>query len=68
VRPNAFAMELLGRSVGVLVEEGRHFRFYTSDSALRRLERRIFNSVAHAERTIRAVMHCGASTGRGRPS
>ncbi len=55
MRADAYAMELHGRSVGVLVAEGRSFRFYASDPMFRSLERRAFNSIAQAERSIRVL-------------
>ena len=45
----AYAIEVEGRSVGIVVADHGGFMFYSADGAFRSLERRLFSHVRNAE-------------------
>ncbi len=45
----AFAIEVHGRSAGIVVSEPGGFVFFASDGAFRALDRRVFKHVGQAE-------------------
>ncbi len=45
----AFAIEVLGRSAGIVVAEPGGFMFFAADGAFRALDRRVFKHVGQAE-------------------
>lgn len=47
---NAFAIEVQGRSAGIVVADRGAFTFFVSDWAFRDLDRRVFRNVGQAER------------------
>jgi len=54
--PHAFAIEIYGRSVGIVVAERGGFMFFTAERAFQSLDRRVFRHVAHAEKAARRVL------------
>ena len=46
----AFAIEVHGRSAGIVVAESNGFMFFAADGAFRALDRRVFKHVGQAER------------------
>lgn len=47
---NAYAIEVQGRSAGIVVADRGAFTFFVSDWAFRDLDRRVFRNVGQAER------------------
>ncbi|MBF5094538.1 hypothetical protein F1643_08680 [Azospirillum sp. INR13] len=47
---NAYAIEVQGRSAGIVVAERGGFTFFVSDWAFRDLDRRVFRNVGQAQR------------------
>ena len=54
--PHAFAIEVHGRSVGIVVAERGGFMFFAAERAFQALERRVFKHVTHAEKAARQVL------------
>ena len=52
----AYAIEVQGRSAGIVVAERGGFTFFVSDWAFRDLDRRTFRNVGQAERAARQVI------------
>ena len=46
----AFAIEVLGRSAGIVVAEHGGFMFFAADGAFRALDRRVFKHIGQVER------------------
>ena len=46
---HAFAIEVHGRSAGIVVAERGGFMFFAAERAFQSLERRVFQQVVHAE-------------------
>lgn len=46
----AFAIEVKGRSAGIVVADRGEFVFFAADGAFRALDRRVFKHVGQAER------------------
>ena len=61
----AFAIEVQGRSAGIVVAEPGGFMFFAADGAFRSLDRRVFKRVGQAEQAavLLATDH-GRRTGR----
>ncbi len=53
---HAFAIEVHGRSAGIVVAERGGFMFFAAERAFQGLERRVFKQVAHAERAVRQAL------------
>ena len=54
--PHAFAIEIHGRSAGIVVAARGGFMFFAAERAFQALERRVFKEVGHAERAARRVL------------
>jgi hypothetical protein len=61
----AFAIEVQGRSAGIVVAERNGFLFFAADAAFRGLECRFFRTAGHAERAAEALVANDSGT-RGR--
>ena len=62
---DAFVIEVDRRTVGIVVADGRGYRFYASDRAVHPLDGRTFRSLRAAERACRAERAAaGTPTGR----
>ncbi|CAK0750381.1 conserved hypothetical protein [Azospirillaceae bacterium] len=61
----AFAIEVQGRSAGIVVAERNGFLFFAADSAFRGLECRMYRSPSQAERAAQALAANDTGT-RGR--
>ncbi|MEI6559640.1 MAG: hypothetical protein WCO00_14650 [Rhodospirillaceae bacterium] len=48
----AFAIEVQGRSAGIVVAEQGGFVFFAADGAFRSLDRRVFKHVGQAEQAV----------------
>jgi hypothetical protein len=48
--PHAFAIEIHGRSAGIVVVERGGLMFFAAERAFQSLERRVFKAVGHAEK------------------
>lgn len=71
IRSNAFAIEVQGRSAGIVVARRGGFTFFTSDRAFKDLDGRFFRRVDQAERAVRRLLggeppapHAWGMTGR----
>jgi len=53
---HAFAIEVHGRSAGIVVAQRGGFMFFAAERAFQALERRLFKHVAHAETAARRVL------------
>ena len=53
--PTAYAIEVQGRSAGIVVAERGGFTFFVSDWAFKDLDRRTFRNIGQAERAARQV-------------
>ncbi len=53
---HAFAIEVHGRSAGIVVAERGGFMFFAAERAFQSLERRLFKQVVHAERAARLAL------------
>ena len=51
----AYVIEILNRTAGIVASDGRSFRFFSSERAFDSLEGRNFPSARHAERAARAL-------------
>ena len=58
--PHAFAIEVHGRSVGIVVAERGGFMFFAAERAFQALERRVFKHVSHAEMAARRILDAHA--------
>jgi len=56
VRQKSFAIEVAGRSAGIVVADRDGYTFHAADWAFKALNRRRFAAPAHAERAVRRVM------------
>ncbi|MEI7608217.1 MAG: hypothetical protein WCJ64_12650 [Rhodospirillaceae bacterium] len=56
VHNNAFAIEVHGRTAGIVVAERRGFMFFAAERTFQALERRVFKRVTHAEKAARRVL------------
>ncbi|WP_448207217.1 hypothetical protein [Azospirillum sp. sgz302134] len=61
---NAYAIEVQGRSAGIVVAERGGFTFFVSDWTFKDLDRRTFRNVSQAERAALQVMARRANTRR----
>lgn len=52
----AYAIEVQGRSAGIVVAERGGFTFFVSDWTFKDLDRRTFRSIGQAERAARQVI------------
>ncbi|PWC43092.1 hypothetical protein [Azospirillum sp. TSO22-1] len=55
-QPHAYAIEVHGRSAGIVVAENRGFTFFASDWAFKDLDRRRFRHVGQAERAAELLL------------
>ena len=55
-RAQAFAIEVCGRSAGIVVAERGGYMFFAADGDFRSLDRRLFDQVAQAERAVDQVI------------
>jgi hypothetical protein len=55
-QPNAFAIEIEGRTAGIVVAERGGYTFFASDWTFRDLDRRVFRYVDQAERAVQQVL------------
>ena len=55
-QPHAYAIEVHGRSAGIVVAESRGCTFFASDWAFKDLDRRRFRHVGQAERAAEQVL------------
>lgn len=55
-QPHAYAIEVHGRSAGIVVAESRGFTFFASDWAFKDLDRRRFRHVGQAERAAEQIL------------
>ena len=53
---NAFAIEVQGRTAGIVVAERGGYTFFASDWAFRDLDRRVFRYVDQAERAAEQLL------------
>ena len=53
---HAFAIEVHGRTAGIVVAERSGFIFFAAERTFQVLERRVFKQVAHAERAASRVL------------
>lgn len=65
---SAFVLAIAGRTRGVLVREGKGFRFNASDPMLRRLDGAFFGSVAEAEAAAELISMHGLGAGESEVS
>ncbi|MBP2316458.1 hypothetical protein [Azospirillum soli] len=61
---HAYAIEVQGRSAGIVVAERGGFTFFVSDWTFKDLDRRTFRNVGQAERAARQIVTARASTSR----
>ena len=55
-QPNAFAIEVQGRTAGIVVAERGGYTFFASDWTFRNLDRRVFRHIDQAERAVQQVL------------
>lgn len=54
--PHAYIIEIANRTAGIVVADGRGFRFFASEAAFDALEGEQFSSARAAERAARALL------------
>ena len=54
--PYAYAIEVQGRSAGIVVAGRGGFMFFAAERAFQSLERRVFQRVVHAETAARRLL------------
>ncbi len=64
---HAFAIEVHGRSAGIVVAERGGFMFFAAERAFQSLERRVFRQVVHAETAVHRVLSEHEKRHRHRP-
>lgn len=55
-KTNAFAIEVHGRSAGIVVAEARGYTFFAADWTFKDLDRRTFRHVQQAERAAERII------------
>jgi len=60
----AFAIEVYGRSAGIVIAERSGFMFFASDTMFRQLDRRVFKHIGQAERAARQLVSNPTPGGR----